>query len=154
MGAAAILITLVYLAAQIRQAKIATLGQIVQSRASEFNVVAGLLAGNGELADIMIPMSNNDAITDADELRMRAFIMMLWNQVYSAYVHRQREIITEDEFALTQQAIVFILTGYNGYGDSCFDDPSAEPSLFGDEFYRWASKQRRQILDAGENANE
>ena len=43
VSAVAILLTLIYLAVQIRQAKVATLGQIVQSRTSEFNVLTGTL---------------------------------------------------------------------------------------------------------------
>ena len=93
VSAVAILLTLIYLAVQIRQAKVATLGQIVQSRTSEFNVLTGTLVSNGNFADIWVKASNSEAITEAESLRLRGFILMLWNQVYAAYVQRKRGII-------------------------------------------------------------
>ncbi|MEE2983509.1 MAG: hypothetical protein VX929_09465 [Pseudomonadota bacterium] len=89
----AILLTLIYLAVQIRQAKVATLGQIIQSRTSEFNVLIGALVTNGDVADIWVKAPNSETITEAGSLRLRSFILMLWNQVYAAYVQRKRGII-------------------------------------------------------------
>ena len=89
----AILLTLIYLAVQIRQAKVATLGQIIKSRTSEFNVLIGALVTNGDVADILVRAPNSETITEAGSLRLRSFILMLWNQVYAAYVQRKRGII-------------------------------------------------------------
>ena len=89
----AILLTLIYLAVQIRQAKVATLGQIIQSRTSEFSVLIGALVTNGDVADIWVKAPNSETITEAGSLRLRSFILMLWNQVYAAYVQRKRGII-------------------------------------------------------------
>ena len=89
----AILLTLIYLAVQIRQAKVATLGRIIQSRTSEFNVLIGALVTNGDVADSWVKAPNSETITEAGSLRLRSFILMLWNQVYAAYVQRKRGII-------------------------------------------------------------
>ena len=89
----AILLTLIYLAVQIRQAKVAMLGQIIQSRTSEFNVLIGALVTNGDVADIWVKAPNSETITEAGSLRLRSFILMLWNQVYAAYVRQKRGII-------------------------------------------------------------
>ena len=89
----AILLTLIYLAVQIRQAKVATLGQIIKSRTSEFNVLTGALVTNGDVADILVRAPNSETITEAGSLRLRSFILMLWNQLYAAYVQRKRGII-------------------------------------------------------------
>ena len=76
----AILLTLICLAVQIRQAEVATLGQIIQSRTSEFNVLISALVTNGDVADIWVKEPNSETVTEAGSLRLRSFILMLWNQ--------------------------------------------------------------------------
>lgn len=148
VSAVAILVTLVYLAVQIKQAKTATLGQIVQSRASEFNVLCTTLINDGNLADVVIAVSKGEPISEADTERLNIYFGMLWNQVYAARVQYERGLITDEEFELTRGTVGFILNMWNGYGNSTFDSPMG-PGLFGKEFYEWAKEIRQQL--AGPN---
>jgi len=90
VSAIAILVTLGYLAVQIKQAKTATRGQIVQSRASEFNVLCTTFINDANLADVVIAVSKGESISEADTVRLNIYFGMLRNHVYAARVQYQR----------------------------------------------------------------
>jgi hypothetical protein len=105
--------------------------------------------GGDDVGAMMAKLSTKGVLTPAETVKLQTFIMMLWNQVYAAYVQRKRGLITDEEFVLTERTIAFIITVLLGYGDASFEEPTFGPRMFGEEFYRWAHETRQKLESQG-----
>jgi hypothetical protein len=88
--------------------------------------------GGDDVGAMMAKLSTKGVLTPTETVELQTFIMMLWNQVYAAYVQRKRGLITDEEFVLTERTIAFIITVLPGYGDASFEEPTFGPRMFGE----------------------
>jgi len=84
----AVLITLLYLAVQIRQTRNATVASAMQANRTEFQSI--MLANRDSLiAPIIVKADRGDELSDEEEYRLRNHINIQWNLLYSNYVQKK-----------------------------------------------------------------
>ena len=88
VAAIAVVISLVYLAVQVRQTRNATVASTMQTNRVQFQSI--MLANRDSLiAPIIIKADNNESLTDEEEYRLGNHINLQWNLLFSEYVQLQ-----------------------------------------------------------------
>ena len=83
-----VLITLIYVAVQVRQTRNATVASTMQTNRVQFQSI--MLANRDSLiAPIIIKADNNEPLTDEEEYRLSNHINLQWNLLFSEYVQLQ-----------------------------------------------------------------
>ena len=83
-----VLITLIYLAVQVRQTRNATVASTMQTNRMQFQNIM-LANRDSQIAPIIIKADNNEPLTDEEEYRLGTHINLQWNLLFSEYVQSQ-----------------------------------------------------------------
>ena len=84
----AVLITLIYLAVQVRQTKNATVASIMQTNRVQFQQI--MIANRDSLiAPIIVKSDKGASLTEEEEYRLLNHINLQWNLLFSEYVQLQ-----------------------------------------------------------------
>ena len=83
-----VLITLIYLAVQVRQTRNTTIASTMQTNRMQFQNI--MLANRDSLiAPIIVPADNDEPLTPEEEYRLGTHINLQWNLLFSEYVQLQ-----------------------------------------------------------------
>ena len=114
-----VLITLIYLAVQVRQTRNATIASTMQTNRVQFQNI--MLANRDSLiAPIIIKADNNEALTQEEEYRLSTHINLQWNLLFSEYVQLQIGY-TESWAPSDKPALRRIFGRYGGRAASWWD---------------------------------
>ncbi len=83
-----VLITLIYLAVQVRQTRNATIASTMQTNRMQFQNIM-LANRDSQIAPIIIKADNNEPLSDDEEYRLGTHINLQWNLLFSEYVQLQ-----------------------------------------------------------------
>ena len=86
IGAIAVVVSLLYLAAQIRNQNRESRLSTINSSLAEWNSLMSLVADNAELADIWSRGLKNEALAEPEEVRFRAFTQSYFRVVEGLYL--------------------------------------------------------------------
>ena len=108
----AVLITLLYLAMQVRQTRNATIASTMLDNRMQFQSI--MIANRDSLiAPIIVKADKGDALSDEEEYRLSNHISLQWNLLFSEYIQLQIGY-TEDWAPSDKPALRRIFTRYNG----------------------------------------
>ena len=80
-----VLITLIYLAVQVRQTRNATIASTMQTNRMQFQSIM-LANRDSQIAPIIIKADANERLTDEEEYRLSTHINLQWNLLFSEFV--------------------------------------------------------------------
>ena len=83
-----VLITLLYLAVQVRQTRNATIASTMQTNRMQFQNIM-LANRDSQIPPIIIKADNNEPLTEEEEYRLSTHINLQWNLLFSEYVQLQ-----------------------------------------------------------------
>ena len=83
-----VLITLIYLAVQVRQTRNATIASTMQTNRMQFQNIM-LANRDSQIAPIIIKADSNKPLTDEEEYRLSTHINLQWNLLFSEFVQLQ-----------------------------------------------------------------
>ena len=83
-----VLITLIYLAVQVRQTRNATIASTMQTNRAQFQSIM-LANRDSQIAPIIIKADNSEPLTPEEEYRLSTYINLQWNLLFSEYVQLQ-----------------------------------------------------------------
>ena len=84
----AVLVTLIYLAVQVRQARNATIASTMQTNRMQFQNI--MLANRDSLvAPVIIKADKGETLTEEEEYRLANHINLQWNLLFSEFVQLQ-----------------------------------------------------------------
>lgn len=138
----AVLLTLIYLAVQVRQARNATIASTMQTNRQQFQSI--MLANRDSLiAPIIIKADNGKALDEEEEYRLANHINLQWNLLFSEFVQRQIGYTTEwapsDRLALRR-----IFTRYGGRAAAWWESTGRE--IYPQTFVDHVEELRRDSL--------
>ena len=84
----AVLITLIYLAVQVRQSRNATVASTMQTNRLQFQNIM-IANRDSQIAPIIIKADRGESLSDEEEYRLSNHINLQWNLLYSEYVQLQ-----------------------------------------------------------------
>ncbi len=128
----AVLLTLIYLAVQVRQARNATIASTMQTNRQQFQSI--MLANRDSLiAPIIIKADKGEPLNEEEEYRLSNHINLQWNLLFSEFVQLQIGYTTEwapsDKLALQR-----IFSRYGGRAGAWWESNGREiyPQTFVD----------------------
>ncbi len=83
-----VLITLIYLAVQVRQTRNATIASTMQTNRMQFQSIM-LANRDSQIAPIILKADSGEPLTDEEEYRLGTHINLQWNLLFSEYVQLQ-----------------------------------------------------------------
>ncbi len=83
-----VLITLIYLAVQVRQTRNATIASTMQTNRMQFQNIM-IANRDSRIAPIILKADNDDPLTAEEEYRLSTHINLQWNLLFSEYVQLQ-----------------------------------------------------------------
>lgn len=119
-----VLITLIYLAVQVRQTRNATIASTMQTNRAQFQSIM-LANRDSMIAPIIVKADNNEPLTAEEEYRIGTHINLQWNLLFSEYVQLQIGYTAawapSDKLALKR-----IFTRYGGRAAAWWDKTGRE----------------------------
>ena len=92
VGATAVLVTLIYLAIQIRQARKTQLAESIRATRAERREFFTALRDSPFMPEILEKLSQDQELTPSEMLRMSAHHAVNWGQIYSAWLQDKLNI--------------------------------------------------------------
>ena len=133
IGAVGIIVTLVYLALQIRQNTVAQETSSVWLMTQIFNESHSLIMENSELAVLIDKTINNDELTSAEERRMFSLAMSMVNGYFAAWSAYKNGHLPADSYnAMVRDSNILTIGGFKRFRDQTLE--GREP-LFVKEFF-------------------
>lgn len=115
----AVLVTLIYLAVQVRQTRNATVASTMQTNRVQFQNIM-IANRDSEIAPIIIKSDKGEPLSEEEEYRLSNHINLQWNLLFSEYV--QLQIGYTAEWAPNDQpAIARIFNRYGGRAADWWD---------------------------------
>ena len=108
-GAIAVVVTLVYLAVQIRQNSRHLQQVAYQSRADATVSVSLALAQSDSLADIISRANRGDALCDEEQLRCARLVSSTFRNFENTHFQHQLGLLTDEHYEATEAALRDIL---------------------------------------------
>ena len=138
----AVLITLVYLALQVRQTRNATVASTMQTNRVQFQNI--MIANRDSLiASIIVKADGGKSLTDEEEYRISNHVNLQWNLLYSQYV--QLQIGYTEEWAPSDKlALKKIFSRYGGRAADWWEKTGKE--IYPTAYITYVEEQRQRLL--------
>ena len=134
----AVLITLIYLAVQVRQARNATIASTMQTNRVQFQSIM-LANRDSVIAPVIIKADKGEPLSDEEEYRLANHINLQWNLLFSEFVQLQigytAEWAPRDHLALQR-----IFSRYGGRAASWWETNGRE--IYPQSFVDYVESQK------------
>ncbi len=138
----AVLVTLIYLAVQVRQTRNATVASTMQTNRVQFQNIM-IANRDSEIAPIIIKSDEGEALSAEEEYRLANHINLQWNLLFSEYVQLQIGY-TAQWAPKDRPAIERIFTRYGGRAAVWWDKTGSE--IYPDGFVAYVEGIRPRDL--------
>ena len=135
----AVLITLIYLAVQVRETRDATVANALQTNRAQFQLIM-IANRDSVIAPIIVKADKGEPLTAEEEYRMGNHISLQWNLLFSDFL-QQRIGYTMEWAPSDKPAIRRIFTRYDGRAATWWEN-NGKP-IYPKEFIDYVEKNRQ-----------
>ena len=110
IGSIAVLVTLVYLAYQIRQSRALLLSNAYQARTDAVTSISLAMAQDASLTNLLDRANSGEDLSDDEQLRCAAFVGIAFRNFENNHFQHQLGLLTEEHFEASEVALRGIFT--------------------------------------------
>ena len=134
----AVLVTLIYLALQIRQNRQATVASTMQTNRIQFQNIA-LANRDSMIAPIIVKADKGEPLTEEEEYRISNHINLQWNLIFSEFVQQQIGY-TEGWTPSDRLALARLFHRYDGRAAHWWEETGRQ--IYPEEFVKYVESKR------------